>query len=188
MRPILLGLTFALMAGAAQAGTITSAYTDIDLEKTCKTIGKAAEGEGTWVDMECAGYQDHKVYVFEDDLRQSINYGPKENEPAWESFSAFNHTGGKIEWRLDDGAPFAAIHRWFVANSEGRPEIQVLIVEKVGQPDAPGGCAVALVRADGNPQANDQAHKIADEKARAFKCGDQAERIGDVPDFGRELR
>lgn len=183
---------FALALGvatAAQAGAITSEYTDIDLDKTCKVLAKAEEGEGDWVDMECAGYKDYKVHVLEDDLRQSINYGPKIDEPAWESFGAFNHAAGKIEWRLDDGVPFATIHRWSVSDAEGKPEIQVLVVEKVGQTDALGGCAVALVRASGNPQANEQARKIADEKARAFDCGKQdAERLGTVPDFGREMR
>lgn len=189
MKRTLAALALASLTGGAQAGTVTAAYTDFDPGRTCKVLDKAADGEGTWVDMECAGYGGYKVFLFEDDLRQSIAYGPNVPEPAWESFGAFNHAGPKIEWRLDDGVPFAAIHRWRVSDADGKPDIEVLVVEKVGRTDAPGGCAVALVRASGNPRANDQAREAADATARTFGCGaEQAARIGDVPDFGREKR
>ena len=58
----------------------------------------------------------------------------------------------------------------------------VLLVAKVGQMDARDGCTVGLVLATGNPQANDQARKLADEKARTFACGkDRHTVIGNVP-------
>jgi hypothetical protein len=47
----------------------------------------------------------------------------------------------------------------------------VLLVAKVGQPDARQGCTVGLVLATGNPQANEQARRIADDQARSFECG-----------------
>ncbi|TIX30286.1 MAG: hypothetical protein E5V40_31905, partial [Mesorhizobium sp.] len=57
---------------------------------------------------------------------------------------------------------------------------------KVAQPDTQQGCTVGLVLATGNPQANDQARKLADEKAKSFACGkDKRVLIGNPPDFGR---
>lgn len=188
MKPLLAALFAMLLPATLHASEITSAYTNLDIDKGCKTLDKAEEGEGSWINLDCPGYRDYRVFVFEDDLRQSISYGPDIEQSAWESFGAFNHAGPKIEWRLEDGRPFAAIHRWFVAAADGKQETQVLVVEKVGQPDAPGGCATALVLASGNAGANDQARKAADEKARGFTCGkDTAERIGKIPDFGREM-
>ncbi len=47
------------------------------------------------------------------------------------------------------------------------------------------GCTVGLIAAAGNPQANDEARKIADEKAKTFQCGkDRRVTSGDVPAFG----
>jgi len=182
-----LALVASLVVTGAQAAGMTSAYTDLDLEKSCKTLAKAEEGEGSWVSLDCPGYGSYRVRVMEDDLRQSVSYGPELDQPAWESFGAFNHAGPKIEWRLSGTTPFAAIHRWFVSGGDGKPDTEVLVVEKVGQPSAAGGCAVALVRASGVPEANELARKAADDEARAFTCGkDQPRRIGKVPDFGRE--
>lgn len=63
---------------------------------------------------------------------------------------------------------------------------EVLLVAKVGQMEARDGCTVGLVLATGNPAANDQARKLADDKARTFACGkDRHTVIGKVPAFGR---
>jgi 1,4-dihydroxy-2-naphthoyl-CoA synthase len=110
---------------------------------------------------------------------------------VWESFTAFNASTGKVEWRIEtDGdvaVPFAAIHRRSVSNADNPDKsTEVLLVSKVAQPEAREGCTVGVVLATGNPQANDQARRIADEKARAFQCGkDQRVTIGAVPAFGR---
>jgi hypothetical protein len=48
---------------------------------------------------------------------------------------------------------------------------QVLVISKVGQPDGPAGCVVALVDALENADANVMARKLADQLAPAFKCG-----------------
>ena len=62
----------------------------------------------------------------------------------------------------------------------------MLVVSKVGQPGGAAGCTVGLVAASGNPQANDEARRIADEKAKAFECGkDRRLTSGAVPAFGR---
>ena len=111
---------------------------------------------------------------YSDDLRESVYYGfPPAGDlaPAWESFSAFNSSGPKIEWRIDreDGraVPFATIHRRMVSDPED-PEArtEVLVVSKVAQIHERDGCTVGLVLATGNPGANEMARSIA-RRARA---------------------
>ena len=194
-----LGLATLVLAGlchAAAAGAISSAYTDIDAEKDCTTFASAAEGEGDWANLVCSGYRGYPVLIYSADLRESVFYGfPPGGDlaPAWESFSAFNSTGARIEWRIDTdngrSVPFAAIHRWFVSADPENPDkqIEVLVVEKVGQMHERDGCAVGLVLATGNPEANEAARKLADERARNFTCGaDKPAIVGDpMPDFSR---
>lgn len=193
------GIAAVLLAGlcrAAAAGEISSAYTDIDAKKDCATFASAAEGEGEWTNLVCNGWRGYPLLIYSGDLRESVFYGfspAGDLAPAWESFSAFNSTGPKIEWRIESegsrSIPFAAIHRWFVSADPENPDKQteVLVVEKVGQIHERDGCAVGLVLATGNPQANDAARKIADEQARSFVCGvDQRIVVGDpMPDFSR---
>jgi hypothetical protein len=194
-----LGLAALVLAGlchAAAAGEISSAYTDIDAEKDCTTFASAAEGEGDWANLVCSGYRGYPVLIYSGDLRESVFYGfPPGGDlaPAWESFSAFNSTGARIEWRIDTdngrSVPFAAIHRWFVSADPENPDkqIEVLVVEKVGQMHERDGCAVGLVLATGNPEANEAARELADERARNFTCGaDKRVTVGDpMPDFSR---
>src|SRR4029453_14993792 len=95
-------------------------------------------------------------------------------------------------WRVskegDRVTPFATIHRWFIQDgADGEKKSEVLVVAKVGQVKEQDGCAVGLVMATGNPQANDTARKIADEQARGFACGgDERVLVGDnIPEFSR---
>jgi hypothetical protein len=87
---------------------------------------------------------------------------------------------GTVEWRIEktDGKarPFATILRWNVVTPDDREKAtgpikstgRVLVVTRLG----PGGtCHVGYVDAKANPDANELARKIADEKARTFKCG-----------------
>ncbi len=167
------------LATPAAAGTISSVYTDFDLDKDCTKYAAATGDDGDWADFVCDGYRGYPVLLFYGDLRESLFYGfppALDPAPARESFAAFNHSGPKIEWRLeangDAAIPFATIHRWFVSDPEdAQRETEVLVVEKVGQPDKRDGCAVGYVVASGNPRANQEARQIADEKARGFTCG-----------------
>lgn len=179
---------------AAAAGEISSAYTDIDAEKDCTTFASAEEGD--WANMVCSGYRGYPVLLYSGDLRESLFYGfPPGGDlaPVWESFSAFNSAGSRIEWRIDTdkgrAIPYAAIHRWFVSADAENPDrkTEVLVIERVGQIDQREGCVVGLVLATGNPGANEAARKIADERARDFTCGvDQRMVVGDpMPDFRR---
>jgi hypothetical protein len=193
-RTVFSALILAACCHAAAAGEISSAYTDIDAEKTC-SVFSANEDGSEFANLACNGWQGYPVLIYSGDLRESVFYGfPPDGDlaPAWESFSAFNSTGSKIEWRVEThgsrSVPFATIHRWFVSADAENPEKQteVLVVEKVGQIHERDGCAVGLVLATGSPKANDAARKIADEKARSFVCGvDQRVIVGDVPDFTR---
>jgi hypothetical protein len=193
MRTMLALAALAALASPARAGAISSAYTDLDWKKDCVTYAEAKDGEGDWADLACSGYRGYPVLIAYDDERESLFYGfpAADMTSVWESFTAFNASTGKVEWRIEtDGdvaVPFAAIHRRSVSNADNPDKsTEVLLVSKVAQPEAREGCTVGVVLATGNPQANDQARRIADEKARAFQCGkDQRVTIGAVPAFGR---
>ncbi|AZO10727.1 MULTISPECIES: hypothetical protein [unclassified Mesorhizobium] len=193
MRALLISLAVAGLCQAARAGEISSVYTDLDWKKDCVTYAQSEEGEGDWASLACSGYRGYPVLIAYDDARESLYYGfPSDDMTAvWESFSGLNTAGPKVEWRIetngDKAVPFAVIHRREISNpdNENKPT-EVLVVAKVAQPEEHGGCTIGLVLATGNPQANDQARKLADEKAKGFACGkDKREVIGSVPDFGR---
>ncbi|TIV47501.1 MAG: hypothetical protein E5V96_03010 [Mesorhizobium sp.] len=179
MRSLLVPLALAALSQAAHAGEISSAYTDLDPDKDC--VPGISE-EGDWESLVCSGYRGYPVLIDLGDDRESVYYGfPTDDISVYESFSAFNSPGPKVEWRIetnnDVAVPFAVIHSRSVSSpdSDGKP-IEVLVVAKVG-----------LVLATDNPQANDQARKIADEKAKGFACGkDKREVFGNVPAFERQ--
>ncbi|RUU92720.1 MAG: hypothetical protein E5Y30_29965 [Mesorhizobium sp.] len=194
MRAILIPLVLVGLGRAAQADGISSAYTDLDSKKDCVTYAQAEEGDGDWAELACSGYRGYPVLIAYDDARESLFYGfPPGGDmtTVWESFSGFNSSGAKIEWRIettgDKAVPYAAIHRRSISNPEDEKKpTEVLLVAKVGQMGARDGCTVGLVLATGNPTANDQARKLADDKARTFACGkDRRTVIGNVPAFGR---
>ncbi|TPK64851.1 MULTISPECIES: hypothetical protein [unclassified Mesorhizobium] len=194
MRSLVLPLVLASVCQAAHAGEISSASTDLDWKNDCVTYAQAGDGDGDWADLACSGYRGYPVLIAYDDARESLFYGfPPGGDmtSVWESFSGFNSSGARIEWRIetdgDKAVPFAVIHRRSISNPEDEKKpTDVLLVSKVAQMDARDGCTVALVLATGNPAANDQARKLADEKARSFACGkDRRTVIGEVPAFGR---
>jgi hypothetical protein len=91
-----------------------------------------------------------------------------------------------IEWRLErsrDGKlkPFATILRWnFMTSPDDRQTSgRKLVITKLG----PGGvCHVGYVDGRARPDANELARKLADEKARTFKCGvDKPQSVGNRP-------
>lgn len=194
MGRLLAALLFGVISQAASAAEVTSVYTEADPDKNCVKVDAAAEGEGEWSTHICAGYAGYPVVISYDDARESVFYGfpPQGDANVWESFEGFNASSGKIEWRIqadgDKKLPFATIHRWSVANPEDPDKrIDVLVVEKVGQLGDQQGCAVGLVVATGNPQANETARKIADGQAREFACGaDERTLVGEpMPTFDR---
>jgi hypothetical protein len=194
----LLSVTAMLLAAPARA-EIVSEYTDLDFEKGCTTFAQPPEDEGgDWANSVCNGYRGYPVWVYYGDARESLFYGHTpggDMAPKWESFTPFNSAGPKIEWRIakESGLsiPFATIHRWHVSDPDDSAKgVEVLVVEKVGQPLERDGCAVAYVMATGNQNSNEKARAYADDFARDFSCGaDQpAIDIGTIPlpDFTRE--
>jgi hypothetical protein len=184
------------LAVPARAG-ITSAYTDFDTDEICTTFSASGKDEaGDWADLVCDGWRGYPVFLYYADARESLFYGfPPAGDlaPTWESFDAFNSSGPKIEWRLDDSSgsnvPFATIHRRFVSDPEDdAKKTEVLVVSKVGQPGLRDGCVVGYVAATGNPRANEQAREIAD-GAGSFACGSDSPAIRQdkvpVPPFSR---
>lgn len=173
---------------------MSSEYTQLDSQNSCTVFAQAEEGEGEWANLVCDGWRGYPITLQYGDARESVFYGyPPAGDmaPTWESFASFNSVGPTVEWRLeqrgDARVPVATIHRWTVSTGEGE-EVQVLVVEKVGQPHERDGCAMAYVMATGNPNANEKARNYADNLVHGFSCGDQpAIDTGSVPmpDFTR---
>jgi len=166
-----------LQSDPAGAAGHTSTYTDFD-SKTCRELpqSKGAGDEGSWI---CRGHGRTKVRLDVADQRMAVSFvgGGKGEGARFETFPAFNDVySGRIEWRLKEGTAFATILRWNVmtakdieeATGPTKPSGRVLVVTRLG----PGGsCHVGYVDALANPDANELARQLADEKAQGFECG-----------------
>ncbi|WP_011582544.1 MULTISPECIES: hypothetical protein [Chelativorans] len=191
MRCFIAVAVFLLLAGSSRAQEISSAYTQLDSDQHCAVLDRAEKGDGDWAELVCSGYKGFPVFLSYDDARESLFYGfpPQNGQRDWESFAAFNSAGPTVEWRIETNGdrelPFATIHRRFVSADPEKPDVQteVLVVSRVGTHDGQQGCVVGYVVATSNPDANEKARRIADERARAFTCGtDQpAVESGSVP-------
>ncbi|BAT61822.1 hypothetical protein GJW-30_1_04383 [Variibacter gotjawalensis] len=175
LRTLALGLLALTAASSFAIGqAVESVYTKFDT-KTCK---KQKSG---WV---CAGHDGNAVRVTVGDQRMQISYGKtgKHDRARSQSLPGFNNAyEGTVEWRVEKTAagktkPFATILRWNAISEKDQENAtgpitatgRILVVTKVG-PD--GVCHVGYVDAVANPDANELARKLADEKARDFKCG-----------------
>ncbi|MHB2267584.1 hypothetical protein [Aliihoeflea sp. PC F10.4] len=184
MRSILIAA--ALLCATAARAEIVSEYTDFDADGGCSMFRAAPDGEGDWADLICAGYRGYPVIVTYTDLRYVAYYGlpPEGQLPRQAGFHPFNHPGTRIEWRMDRGErveePFAAIHRWFISTGEeGARDMEILTVSKVATMQDRAACFVGFVMASGNPEANVEARRIADENARDFDCASDERIIAD---------
>lgn len=178
-------LVILLSVSAQPAKANDSTYTDINFD-ACTKLYEDEAG----VALKCEGLKGYPVYAKEGDLRQSVSFGPINKayiDGAFESFTPFNRTGAKVEWRLAaSGKPVSAILRYFLENpdpntgaSNPKLEGQVLVVSRVAQEDG-RSCVAGYVDALANPNANELARKIADEIAPSFACG------GDTPVYHGE--
>jgi hypothetical protein len=168
------------------AQTFSSSYTST-AEKDCRTVGKPRAPDGGTTQV-CPGKSGLVVLVSEDDLRQTVSVGSNRaaaaKEPAAEtSFAPFNSTAPTVEWRAVDGAPFAIIQRWLIADNNdldksGTPTSKpMLAVTRL--PPGPV-CHVAYIDGQANRNANELARQAADEFARDFKCGkDEVKVVGE---------
>ena len=169
-------------ATPACAQQIFSAYSSFDADKTCKhTPGRDPEDYGFWV---CSGHSGIIVRLSAGDQRMQVSFGRNAKAAATEvaasqTFPEFNSVYlGKVEWRIErlpngKARPFATILRWNIRTAEdaeredGKSTGRKLVVTRLN----PGGvCHVGYVDAR-SPNANEQARKLADERARSFKCG-----------------
>jgi hypothetical protein len=168
------------------AAPIASAYTQFDSNNCRHTRGRDVEDYGSWL---CPGYGNIPVRLAAGDQRMYVSFGHNAaREPAAaETISGFNDVyKGTIEWRLErkpDGKlqPFATILRWnFMTSPDDRQASgRKLVVTRLG---TGGVCHVGYVDARANPDANELARKLADEKARTFKCRvDRAKSLGNSP-------
>jgi hypothetical protein len=119
--------------------TIESTHSSI-AEKRCKTnVTLKIDDTEYAVSRVCAGPARYKVYVDEEDLRETLTIGRTAaqamREPAaHDRFGAFNGYEDTIEWRSPKGGvPFAAIVGWHFADNEnleksGKPKSTRLIV------------------------------------------------------------
>ncbi len=174
------GLALVLVAAVtpAAAQTVTRVYTQFDSDKCKHTPGQEVEDYGSW---RCPGHASIDVRLSAGDQRMFVTYGRNgfRELAAEQTFPGFNNVySGTVEWRIETlpngkTRPFATILRWNVreAHQEGNVHSsgRVLVVTRLG----PGGvCHVGYVDARANAaDANELAVKIADERARGFKCG-----------------
>ena len=165
-----------LAAGDAAAQLVQSSYTDVDLDQC--TVVTSDDFGSTWA---CPGLKGMPVMVAEGDLRMSVSYGltSTTEKAATQTLPPFNRLGDTIEWRVSNAEghykPFATILRFLTQRESGEKEGQVLVVTKL----MPGAtCHVAYVDALANPDANELARRVADEKARDFDCEKEPEFVG----------
>jgi hypothetical protein len=168
----LIGLT--LLPAISGAAELRSEYTDLKYEQ-CTTISSDEVG-GTSV---CPGLRGYPVVIGEGDLRQSVSYGVQAmaEKAMNQGFSAFNHTGTKIEWLVDASdkdnlQPVATVLRWFIAGEDGNDKYQLLVVTQV---KLGATCWIGLIDAQAVKDANAVARKLAQDKAGKFDCENDPE-------------
>jgi len=154
------------------ASPVTQVYTQIDSQRSqsrgvCKTIKSEGYRDHPLVTERCpSGPGGWSVTMFSADARSHVWFGKaaEEGTSVPEALEgAFADPHGTIEWRIADGRPFAAIHRYFIDKAS------VLLVHRL-QPDKTS-CVAALVRPIAGRNANNDAIEIADKIAPTFKCG-----------------
>jgi hypothetical protein len=178
----------------AQTAEIISTYTST-AKKDCRPIRASRSEPDEGLVQICPGMGNLIVLNMEGDLREVVSVGRTREaaakEPAAQAwFGPFSSTTTTVEWRHPkDGAPFAIIQRWHLADNDdpgpdNRPRTkQMLVVTRL--PPGPV-CHVAYVDVKANANANDIARQAAD-KARDFKCGKDKVRVEGVSGRAVEL-
>jgi hypothetical protein len=170
------------LSAPALAQQIFSAYSTFDADKTCRhTPGREVEDYGSWI---CPGHAGLIVRLSAGDQRMQVSFGQNARAAAREkaasqTFPGFNSIyKGIVEWRIEKlpngkARPFATILRWNTRSAEdverddGKSTGRTLVVTRLN----PGGvCHVGYIDAR-SAGANEAARKLADKKARSFKCG-----------------
>jgi len=174
---------FNLWPLSAIARAISSQYSKLDFENGCVWKPVSEEEAQMGGQAVCQGFGVYPVHFAESDLRQFMAYGPADDPMMFTSgFAEWNSVHTTIEWRIENGQPFATIHRWFLDNidpdtgsADAKRRGQVLAVSTVADPFAPTGqrasCLVGYIDALANDDANTVARQVADTVARTFLCG-----------------
>jgi hypothetical protein len=170
----------ASLGGVSDGHAVDSSVTSI-AEKQCQKANVLkVNGSDYAVSRICPGRDGYKVFIDEEDLRETLTIGKTirqaAKEPAAQDrFGAFNGYDDTIEWRSDKAdRPFALIVGCSFADNEnldpsGRPKsMRLLVVMRL--PPGPV-CKVAYIERAANSNANELARQAADQVARGFKCG-----------------
>lgn len=165
----------ARIPAAAQepAGPVTRTYSTIDDVRTnksglCKIISRSGDKEDPVIDERCPpGPRGWPVTMYSADARVYVSFGhqAKAGATVMDALDgAFADPHSVIEWRLRDGEPYAAIHRYFF---DGK---QVLTVHRLNRDRT--SCVAAVVAVERGRDANAEAIRIADDIVPNFRCGD----------------
>lgn len=158
--------------GIQSHAPVTRVYTKIDdvranRYKLCKVVQRSGTDDNPVLEERCpSGPDGWIVSMFSADAREHVRFGhPAEGGKTVPDAleGAFADPNDVIEWRLRDGKPFAAIHRYFLDNR------QVLTIHRL-QADKTS-CVAAIVNVRRGRDANEQAIKIADGLGAGFECG-----------------
>jgi hypothetical protein len=176
--------TLAFVAASAYAAD--SSYSSI-AEKLCRKFDVLKiDGTEYAVSRVCAGRGGYKIFVDEEDLRETLTVGTTMRqagkEPAAQDrFGVFNRFEDRIEWRNGtDEKPYALIAGWSFADNDhpdatGRPgSVRFVVVMRL--PPGPV-CKVAYIDRAANDDAEELARQAADSIARNFRCGTDTARL-----------
>jgi hypothetical protein len=134
----------------------------------CKTLRSEAEFS-LWQCHGPAGYGfSYADSVMQGGLTFGLESGPDQPSPQDIHWAPANEgIGSRIEWRMSNGKPYAAIiGRWRHPDLESDTVLEELLVVKVLPHD---GCEVGTIGAF-TPDAMAAARRLADTRAPAFKC------------------
>lgn len=178
-------LTLAMMLAAVNLTSASAServYTEIDNMqsgkiKLCHTIKVAGEKDDPVVTWRCpSGPAGWPVEMNSADARVEVTFGrivgPRGGaiDALGGAFADPYHT---IEWRLQDGQPYAAIQRYLM---DGR---QAITVHRLN-PDKTS-CVAAVIAVEKGRDANAEAVRIADTMVPAYHCDrDNLITIGNV--------
>jgi hypothetical protein len=160
-------------AAQVPAGSVTRAYSNIDNVRAnqrslCKITDESGDKEDPVITERCpSGPGGWPVTMFSADARNYVSFGREAKSGATVMdalHGAFADPHSVIEWRLRDGQPYAAIHRYFF---DGK---QVLTVHRLNRDRT--SCVAAVVAVERGHDANAEAIRIADDIVPTFRCGD----------------
>lgn len=161
-----LAIAFApVLAPPLRAEPWASSYSTHDYAKCRKDKN---DGEPVAVHR-CPGKAGFVVVWTATDDSSAVVFGAKALEEAITDKAAFFEAGKTIEWRSPKGGKAeAAILRYATGKSVGKLDGSRLVVYRLAADGA--SCIIGSVDAR-KPGANAAARRLADEKARGFRCG-----------------